>query len=339
VLPRGVADHDPDLAHADGTAWLAAHSVAMLGLAARIAHVDPTYEDMAVTFLDTVVTMIDALESVGGGLGMWDPEHGAYLDVARAADGSYQRIPLRSLVGLVPLLGVTVIPGETLERLPLLADRVDGTLAERPELSGSIIRGRRGQRERGDALVSIVDRSRLGWALEHVLDPDGLLSPWGIRSLSRWHALHPVHLDLGGEVADVRYRPAGARDTDGAPLWQGQVSVALTCLLADAIRAHGGVRGSPLLLQHPTGSGRLATADAVADDLVARAMAALHRLADAAEPGPVGVDAIDAEAGRPARPLGAAGRSSLPLAFLGLTPPPAVGAHGGAEKGSRRSGR
>ena len=92
-----------------------------------------------------------------------------------------------------------------------------------------------------------------------MLEPEGFLSPYGIRTLSRAHVGEPVHVDVGGTSAELRYHPAGARDVDGAPLWQGQVSVTLTCLLADALRAHGGVRGSPLLLEHPTGSGRMLT--------------------------------------------------------------------------------
>jgi hypothetical protein len=314
VLPRGVADHAPEVAHADGTAWLAVHTIAMLRLATAVARLDPTYQDMAVTFLDSAVTMIDALDAAGGGLGMWDQGHGAYLDVARVADGTFQRIPLRSMVSLVPLLAATVIPAEALERLPALADRVDGVLADRPELSGSIIRGPSGRRDRGAVLVSVVNRSRLGWALEHVLDPEGHLSPFGIRTLSRAHR-EPVRVDLGAGVADVRYRPAGGRDADGAPLWQGQVSVTLTCLLADALRVHGAMRGSPLVLEHPTGSGRMMLADEVADDLMSRVLHALRRLA-ADDGSVVGVEAIDAESGGPARPRGPDGRSSLPLASL-----------------------
>ncbi|MEZ4596851.1 MAG: hypothetical protein R3C32_08410 [Chloroflexota bacterium] len=314
VLPRGVVDGAPDVAHADGTAWLAVHTVAMLRLASAVAHLDRTYADMAVTFLDSAVTMIDALDAVGGGLGMWDQAQGAHLDVARAADGTYRRIPIRSLVSLVPLLAVTVIPAGTLERLPALAARVDGVLAERPELSGSIIRGPSGRRDRGDVLVSVVSRSRLGWALEHVLDPEGHLSPYGIRTLSRAHRV-PVRVDVGAGAADVRYRPAGARDADGVTLWQGQVSVTLTLLLADALRAHGAMGGSPLLIEHPTGSGRIVVADEVADDRVSRVLHALRRLA-ADGRSPVGVEAIDAESGGAARPRGAEGRSSLPLVAL-----------------------
>jgi hypothetical protein len=121
---------------------------------------------------------------------------------------------------------------------------------------------------------------------------------------------------MGGTPAELRYHPAGARDTDGAPLWQGQVSVTLTCLLADALRAHGGVRGSPLLLEHPTGSGRMVMADEVADDLVARVLHALGQLAADQQASPIAISAIDAESGGPARPRGALGRSSLPLAYL-----------------------
>jgi len=57
-------------------------------------------------------------------------------------------------------------------------------------------------------------------------------------------------------------------------------------------------------------------ADEVADDLVSRVVHALGRLVAADAGALVGVEALDAESGTPARPRGATGRSALPLAFL-----------------------
>ncbi len=58
---------------AAGTAWMACYSVWMLSLAVELARDDPTYQDVAVTFLDTSLAMVSALDDLGGsGIGMWD---------------------------------------------------------------------------------------------------------------------------------------------------------------------------------------------------------------------------------------------------------------------------
>jgi hypothetical protein len=59
-LPPGVK-----LDQADGTAWMAYYSVAMLALAVLLAERDAVYEDMVVKFLEQLVLVMDALEASG----------------------------------------------------------------------------------------------------------------------------------------------------------------------------------------------------------------------------------------------------------------------------------
>ena len=40
----------------------------------------------------------------GDGVGMWDEEDGFFYDVLRLPDGSAQRLKVRSMVGLLPLV-------------------------------------------------------------------------------------------------------------------------------------------------------------------------------------------------------------------------------------------
>ena len=60
-LPPGLR-----LEQADGTAWMAYYSIAMLTLAVTLAeHGTPVYEDMVVKFLEQTVLIMDALEDSG----------------------------------------------------------------------------------------------------------------------------------------------------------------------------------------------------------------------------------------------------------------------------------
>jgi hypothetical protein len=44
-----------------------------------------------------------------------------------------------------------------------------------------------------------------------MLDPDEFLSPYGVRSLSKYHAAHPYVLYVNGTEYRVDYQPAEAR--------------------------------------------------------------------------------------------------------------------------------
>ncbi len=265
---------------ADGPAWVAAHVCWMVSLAGELARRDPLMDDVVVTLLDTVVGMIDSLEAMGGGVPMWDADAGGYRPVASGSDGTPVRLPLHALVSCVPVLGVAVVPGAVVERSLLVADRIDDHLRDRPELSGHIIRGRSDRHGRGDVLIALASRARLGWALESLLHPDIGLSPWGVRSLAVVRA-SDGDVPSAPQLVNDAPRSQGAWDTDGRPIWSGQVHVAMTALVADALRRQGSVRDAPVVA-HPTGSGHLLTLGAVADDLERRVLAPM-RIAQAGE--------------------------------------------------------
>ena len=77
-LPPGLR-----LEQADGTAWMAYYSVAMLTLAVTLADTNPVYEDMVVKFLEHTVLIMDALEDSG----CYDPDDGFFYDLLTDASG------------------------------------------------------------------------------------------------------------------------------------------------------------------------------------------------------------------------------------------------------------
>ncbi len=186
------------LEQADGTAWMALYCQNMLEIAAELALTDPDHEDMALKFSQHFLWIASAMGHVGGETGMWDDEDGFFYDVLRLPDGQAQRLKVRSMVGLLPLCAATVFEGELLTKSPELVDRLYWFLAGRPELYATIhdpmkpgVGGRR--------LAAILDENGLRRVLAKMLDENEFLSPFGIRSLSRYHADHPYVIQAGGQ--------------------------------------------------------------------------------------------------------------------------------------------
>jgi hypothetical protein len=83
--------------------------------------------------------------------------------------------------------------------------------------------GHFGVAERG--IVALVNQYRLRRILTRMLDESEFLSPYGIRSLSRYHAEHPYVFSVGGREYRVRYLPAES-DTGmfgGNSNWRGPI--------------------------------------------------------------------------------------------------------------------
>ncbi|MFM9653877.1 hypothetical protein ACKI1S_48840, partial [Streptomyces galilaeus] len=81
-------------------------------------------------------------------------------------------------------------------------------------------------------LMSVVDKDQLVRVLAHCLNPDELLSPHGLRSLSRRHSDYPFTLDLGGMTASIDYEPAESTNYlfGGNSNWRGPVWMPLNYL-------------------------------------------------------------------------------------------------------------
>ena len=179
------------LEQADGTAWVALFCQNMLEIAFELAAHDPTYEELAANYVMEFLLIARAMNGIGPD-GMWDEEDGFYYDVLRLPDGSATRLKVRSMVGLLPLCATTVVEKWQRERVPRLTAALQERLQRMPELRELIHEtgpGHFGVAERG--IMGLVNQNRLRRILTRMLDENEFLSPYGIRSLSRYHAEHP----------------------------------------------------------------------------------------------------------------------------------------------------
>jgi hypothetical protein len=240
------------LEQTDGTAWMGMYTLNMLQIALELALENSVYEDIATKFLEHFLYIARALENAG----MWDEAHGFYYDAVRLPDGSLDRLEVRSLVGLIPLLAVMTLEAETLERLPVFKARMEWFLEHRPELAGLVSRmNQPGHGERH--LFSLVRAQRMSKLLEKMLNENEFLSAHGIRSLSKFHLEQPFEINVSGQNYRVDYEPAESTTGmfGGNSNWRGPIWFPINHLLIESLQQFHGYYSSDFKLECPTGSG------------------------------------------------------------------------------------
>jgi hypothetical protein len=270
------------LEQSDGTAWMAFFCQTMLQMATEISKTDPTYENFILKFTEHFLWIAGSMDLVGDQKDeMWDEEDGFFYDVLLLPDGRAERLKVRSMVGLLPLAASTVYPGEIVERFPRVTERLRAFGARQPELMANIhpinrpgVKGRR--------LLTVVNEAKLRRILGYMLDEGEFLSPYGIRSLPRWHLDHPYVLSLGGQEYHVRYLPAES-DSDmfgGNSNWRGPIWMPVNVILIRALLQLYLYFGDTFKVECPTRSGNQMTLFEVARELSGRLARIFLRDAD-----------------------------------------------------------
>ena len=260
------------LEQADGTAWVALFCQNMLEIAFELAAHDPTYEELAANYAMEFVLIARAMNGIGPG-GMWDEEDGFYYDVLRLPDSTATRLKVRSMVGLLPICATTAIDKWQRERVPTLTAGIFELMRRMPELRELIHEtgiGHFGVAERG--LMGLVNQTRLRRILTRMLDENEFLSPYGIRSLSRYHAEHPYVFSAGGQEYRVSYLPAESDSGmfGGNSNWRGPIWMPVNALIIRALMHYFAYYGDNFKIECPTGSGNLMNLFEVAQEITNR---------------------------------------------------------------------
>src|SRR5205823_5349529 len=89
----------------------------------------------------------------------------------------------------------------------------------------------------GRRLASILDETRLRRVLEKLLDENEFLSPYGVRSLSRYHVDHPYVISVEGRDYRVDYLPAESDSGmfGGNSNWRGPIWMPVNGLIIRAL--------------------------------------------------------------------------------------------------------
>ncbi len=258
------------LEQADGTAWMAYYCSSMLSIAFELADGNPAYEDMASKFFEHYMNIAAAMNSMDG-CGLWDEEDGFYYDHLHI-DGKSIPLRIRSIVGVIPLFTVDVLYERVIRTLPGFRKRMDWFLGHRRDVIDSMTYMEKGSSDashEGLRLLAIPTRRQLERILRYVLDEDEFLSPFGVRSLSKYHEKHPFIFHVHGNEMRVQYVP-GESDSGmfgGNSNWRGPVWFPLNYILIEAFERYHQFYGDELQVECPTGSGVYMNLKQVADEI------------------------------------------------------------------------
>ena len=258
------------LQQADGTAWMGFYCLTMLSMALELAETNPAYEDMASKFFEHFIHIADAMNTIGG-TGLWDNEDGFYYDKLKAPSGREVPLRTRSLVGLLPLIAVEVMENSKIQKLNGFKKRMDWFLNYRTDLRETITYCELcpGAIHR---MLAVPTRERLTRVLRYMLDENEFLSPFGLRSMSRFHREHPYIFNAGNEEHRVDYVPGEGTSYlfGGNSNWRGPIWFPINYLIVEALERYHHFYGDAFQVECPTGSGNMMNLQQVAKELSRR---------------------------------------------------------------------
>ncbi len=251
------------LEQSDATSWMAFYCQQMLKIALELARTDKAYDDLATKFLEHFLSIAQAVRHFGSSdKSLWHEGDGFFYDVLVQPDGRAPHMRVRSMVGLLPILGTTEIPAWVADELPDVTARLAWLQERRPELTEPVVT----READGKILLTLVEPDRLRRLLERMFDTEEFLSPFGIRSLSA-ATRQAVTATVGDETVSIAYEPGESRTAmfGGNSNWRGPVWFPVNVLLADKLRTYGRFFGDEVQVEIPRGSGHWGTLEDAAD--------------------------------------------------------------------------
>jgi hypothetical protein len=260
------------LDQADGTAWMAFYCLCMLEIALILTEYDSMYEEIAYRFLEHWAWITYAMDRIGEHHDeMWDEADGFFYDLLHFPNGDAMRLKIRSMVGLLPLCVATVFESGTAAQHPRMMELLELFRKRHPEVVQKIaaatdpdVGGYMGRR-----LCAIAVKDKLRRILAYMLDENEFFSPYGIRSLSKYHLDHPFVFHLDGQEYKVQYLPAESNTGmfGGNSNWRGPIWMPVNGLIIRGLLQMYPFYGPDFKVECPTGSGRYMTLFEVAKEI------------------------------------------------------------------------
>lgn len=267
--PLPVGGH---IDQSDGTAWMAFYCIVMMKFALGLARENPIYQDSATKFFEHFLRIARAMSYRSDrAYSLWNETDGFFYDALHLANGEIVPLQIRSLVGLLPLLAVEVLEPELIESMPIFKRRLQWFVQKQPVLSmnlSQMMTPDKGHRR----MIALVSEQQLRRVLSTMLDENHFLSPFGLRSLSKYHEKHPFEFHIDGKTFSVRYEPAESETGmfGGNSNWRGPIWFPVNFLLIGALRKYHDFYGDTFKVDFPTGSGIQMNLAEVADQLSQR---------------------------------------------------------------------
>jgi len=249
------------LDQADGTAWMAFYCLSMLDIALILTEYDPMYEEIAYRFVEHFAWITYAMDRMGAQHSdMWDETDGFFYDLLHFPNGDMTRLKIRSMVGLLPLCATSVFEPGVAQHHPRLLELINLFHQRHPDVAKKIATAddRTAGGYGGRRLAAVCNKEKLRRILGYLLDENEFLSPYGIRSLSKYHLEHPFQFSFGGQEFKVQYLPAESNTGmfGGNSNWRGPIWMPVNGLIMRGLLQMYPFYGPDFKVECPTGSGK-----------------------------------------------------------------------------------
>lgn len=254
------------LEQADGTSWMGMYALNMMDMALEISRHDLSFEDTATKFFEHFVLIAESLNSHG----MWNEEDKFFYDILCVTGADPVPLRIQSIVGLTSLFAVSTIDKELLEKMPDFKKRI--TWFEKYRKKNNLFWPNEERSDGEEMLISLVQKERLVFLLQRLLNETEFLSDGGVRALSKYHEAHPYSVTIDEVEHSIQYDPGDSTSNlfGGNSNWRGPVWMPINYLIIRAIRKYGEFYGDSLKVECPTGSGNLLNLVEVSDMLSER---------------------------------------------------------------------
>lgn len=219
----------------DGTGWMGFFCLYLMRISLEIAREDPVYQGLAVKFFEHFVYIAHALVAADNRvIQNWNEEDGFFYDVINDPNDVQIPIKVRSLVGIIPLYAVDCITQDDLATCPEFATSFTWFIKNREDICGNCVTPIANGRETS-YLLTLMDLGKVKRILQRLWDPEEFRSPYGLRSLSKFHLKNPYSL-FGNTIG---YQPGESEAflMGGNSNWRGPIWFPTTFLLIESLRS------------------------------------------------------------------------------------------------------
>ncbi|HET6386311.1 MAG TPA: glucosidase [Armatimonadota bacterium] len=232
------------LEQSDATGWMGMFCLNLMRIALELARENSVYEHLATKFFEHYIYVGAAMKSMGSAdMDLWDERDNFFYDILKFPDGSIQKFRVRSLVGLIPLYAVERVRLDWVEHFQEFSQSLQWFVRNRSSLSQETVTLMPSDGTT-TYVMTIVNKNQIEKLLERVWDPNEFRSPYGLRSLSKYHEEHPFCF----EGSEVRYEPAEAttKIMGGNSNWRGPIWFPTSFMMIESLRKLGQAFGPSL---------------------------------------------------------------------------------------------
>jgi hypothetical protein len=217
-LPPGVA-----IDEVDGAGWMAFLSLCMMRIALTLSTTNRAYEGMAIKFLFHFLYIGASMrKGKWRNYDLWSREDSFFHSYLRFPDGSAEKFPVRSFVGVVPLFACEVLTQEELDRVPEFHMAFRWLKAKRGDLASQCMEMIHPVSGKECHLLHLLNDEELSKTLNVLWDPNEFRSEYGLRSLSKAYentASTFRNLSMHYEPGESREKIKGGNSNWRGPIW------------------------------------------------------------------------------------------------------------------------